>query len=60
MAQVVPQGDGFGQIFIEKHRPGDGPGNLGYFQRMGQPRTVFIAQRIEKDLGFVLQPPECI
>ena len=31
MSQVVGQGDGFGQILIEAHLPGDGPADLGDF-----------------------------
>jgi hypothetical protein len=55
---VMPQGYGFGQVLIEPQRFSDGTGNLRNLQCMGQPRSVVIAIRREKHLGFVLEPPE--
>ena len=52
--QVVRQRDGFGQILVQPQRAGDGAGDLGYLQRMGQPGAVMVALRRQKHLCFVL------
>ena len=58
VAQVVGQGHRLGQVLVEAQGPGDGPGDLGHLQRMGQPGAVEVPLRREKDLGLLLQPPE--
>ena len=58
MPQIMAQGDGLGQILIETQCPGNGAGNLGDLQSMGQPGAVMIPFRREKDLRFLLQPPK--
>ena len=60
VAQIVPQGDRFGQILVQKHGPGDVARHLGNFQGMRQPCAVDIPQRVQEDLGFVFQPSKCI
>ena len=59
VAEIVGQGDRFRQIFIEGKGPGDGPANGGNFNRMGQPRSQVIAGAVQKNLGFVFEPPKC-
>ena len=58
MPQVMTQGDGLRQILIETQSPGNGPGNLGHLQRVGQPGAVVVPLGGQKHLGLVLQPPE--
>ena len=43
--QVVSQGDGLGQVFVEPQAPGDGAGDLGDLQRVGQTGAVVVALR---------------
>ena len=52
------QGHRLGQVLVEAQGPGDGPGDLGHFQRVGQPGAVEVPFRREKDLGLLFQPPE--
>ena len=46
VAQIMAQGNRFGQIFIEPQGPGDGPGNAGDLQRMGHPGAVVVPLRL--------------
>ena len=55
MAEVVGQRQRFRQVLVEAKLPGQRPGNLGHFQRMGQPGAVMIALMEHKNLGFVLE-----
>ena len=56
--QVVPQGDGLGQVLVEPERPRDRAGDAGHLQRVRQPGAVVVALRGDEDLGLVLEPPE--
>ena len=56
--QVVPQGDGFGEIFVQAERTGQRARDLGDLQRMGQPGTVVIPLRGEKHLRLEFQAAE--
>ena len=58
MSQIMPQGNGLRQILIHPKGSGYGPGNLGDFQRMCQPRPVMIPGRRQKNLSFMLHPPK--
>ena len=58
MPQVMAQGDGLGQVLVQAQGPGNGAGNLGHLQRVGQSGAVMVPFRREKDLGFLLQPPK--
>ena len=58
MPQIVPQGDGLGEVLVEAQRPAQGAGDLANLQRVGQPGAVVVALRGKKDLRFVGQPPE--
>ena len=58
VAQVVPESDGLGQVFVEaqgaRHRPGD----LRDLEGVRQPGAVVVTLRREEDLRLVLEPPE--
>jgi len=56
--EVVAKGDRFHQVFIEKEGLANGPGDLGYLDRMRQSRSVMVIRRKKKDLRLMLQPPE--
>ena len=56
MTQIVAESSCLGQIFIQTQIPGNGPGNPGYLQRMGQAGTIVIPLRLEKDLRLALKP----
>ena len=58
VAQIVAQGDGLGQVLVQRQPPGDGPGNAADLQGVGHPGTVVVPLRLEEHLGLVLQPPE--
>ncbi len=60
MAEIVAQGYGLGQRLVESECAGDGPGDLGHFEDMGQPGPVMIAGRGQKDLRLVFQPAKCL
>ena len=56
--QIVPQGDGLGQVLVEAQAPGNGAGDLRHLQGVGEPGAVVVALGGEEDLGLVLEPPE--
>jgi hypothetical protein len=58
VAEVVGQGDRFGQVLVEPQGPRDRPGDLGNFQRMGQPGPEVVLDRRDKDLGLMFQAAE--
>ena len=58
VAEVVGQRDGFGQIFVQPQRAGDGAGKLRYLQRMREPGAEQVALVVQEHLRFVDQPPE--
>ena len=58
MAQIVRQGDGFGQVFVQTQGAGDGAGDLRHFQRMRQAGAEMVFFGIDKDLRFVFQAAE--
>ena len=58
VAEVVGKGQRLGQILVEAKDARDRAGDLGDFERMGEPRPVVIALVIDEDLGLVFQPPE--
>ena len=58
VSQVMRQGDGFDQVFVEFEGAGDGTAQLRHFQRMRQPCAKQIAFVVQKNLGFVDQAPE--
>jgi len=58
VAQVVGHGDGLDQILVKHQRAGDGAGDLGDLQGVGEPRTVMVALIVDEHLRLVLQTPE--
>ena len=59
MSQVMGQADRFRQIFITGQGSGKCAAYLSHFDGVGQAVTVMIAFVVNKDLGLVLEPPEC-
>ena len=58
MPQIMPQGDCFGQVFVQAQRPGDCSRYLGNLKRMRQAGAVMITFRRQKNLRFEFKPPE--
>ncbi len=58
VAEVMRQGEPFGQVFLQPQPAGDGAGDLRHFQRMGQARAEEITFVVEKDLRLVLKRAE--
>ena len=56
VAKIVPESDGFRQIFVQAEGTGQGPCNLGNLKRMGKPGPVMIPFRGKKNLRFEFQP----
>ena len=55
VAQVMGQGDGLDQIFIQPQGACDGAAELRHLQRMREPGAKQIALMVQKNLGFVNQ-----
>ena len=55
VAQIMPEGDGFRQVFVQPERPRYCAADLGYFQDMGEPRPIVVTFRADKDLCFRAQ-----
>ena len=58
MAEIVRQGQRFGEILVETKDAGDGARDLRHFEAVGEARPVVIALVIDENLGLVLQTPE--
>ena len=58
IAKVMAEADGFGEVFIQVQRAGDGAGDLGDFQCMGQAGPVMVAQWCNENLSLMFQPAE--
>lgn len=58
MAQVMSQGDRFGQVLVKPQGPGNGPGNLRHLQGVGQPRPIVVPEGSQEHLGLMLQTAE--
>ncbi len=54
VAQVVGQGNGLGKVLVKPQGPGNGAGNLGDLQGVGEPGAVVVSLGREENLGFVL------
>ena len=58
MAEIVRQRQRLGQVLVEAERAGERAGDLGDFQRMGQPGAVVVALVKDEHLRLVRQPAE--
>ena len=58
VADVVPEGDGFDEVLVQPEGATDRAGDLGHFERVGEASTVMVTERVDKDLGLVLQAAE--
>lgn len=58
MAQIVRQGDGFDQIFIEPQISCYRTSDLRHFQAVRKARAEQVSFMIDEYLGFILQSPE--
>jgi hypothetical protein len=58
VAQVVGQGNGLGQIFIDPQPTGDGPADLRDLQGVRQAGSVVVVDLADEDLGLAHQPAE--
>jgi hypothetical protein len=59
MSNVVAQGDGFGEVFIQSERPTDGARDLAHFEGMGEASSEVVAGGGNENLSLVFKPPEC-
>ena len=50
VADVVGQGDGFGQVFVQPQPAGDGAGDLRDFERVREPGAVVVVDAGDEDL----------
>lgn len=55
MPEVVSEGDGLGEIFVEAEGAGDGAANGGDFDGVGEPGAKMIPCAVEEDLGFIFE-----
>ena len=53
VSQVVAQGDGLGELFVQAQRPGQGTRYLAHLQGVGHARAVVIPARSQEHLGLV-------
>ena len=60
VADIVAEGGGLRQVFVQVEGAGDGAGDLGDLQRVGEPGDVVIAGGGDEDLGLVLEAAECL
>src|SRR5919198_625443 len=59
VAQVVPEGDGLGEVLVEAQGPRRRSSDLGDLQGVGQADPVVIALGGYEHLCLVLQAAEC-
>ena len=58
MAEVVRQRQRLGEVLVEAERAGERAGDLGDFQRVGEPGAVMVALVVDEDLRLVGEAPE--
>ena len=49
---VVGEGNGFGQVFVQAQSASDGAGQLSDFERMSEPRSVVVVDGGDEHLGL--------
>jgi hypothetical protein len=55
MADIVPEGEGFGEFFVEMQRRSHGAGDLGDFDGVGEPIPKMVRDAGRKDLGLIFK-----
>ena len=60
VSEVVAEGDGFGEVFVEVQGARDGAGNLADFEGVGQAGNIVVAEGRDEYLGLVLEAAECL
>lgn len=55
MAEVMGEGDGFGEVFVELERAGDVPRNGGNLHGVREARAEVITGAVEENLGFIFE-----
>ena len=58
MAEVVGEGDGFGEVFVEIEGAGDVAGDASDFDGVGEAGAEMIAGAIEENLGLIFEAAE--
>ncbi len=58
VAEVVGEGDGFAEVFVEAEGAGDVAGDGGDFDGVGEAGAEVVAGAVEEDLGFVFEAAE--
>jgi len=58
MAEVMAEGDRFGELFVDAQRPRHGPRKLRDLERVGDAGAVVVARLGQKDLALVLEAAE--
>ena len=55
MSEIVSEGNGLGEVFVQVQGAGDGPGDLGDLEGVGEPGDVVVSERGDEDLRLVLE-----
>ncbi len=58
VAGVVPEPDRLDEVLVQPQRPRDDARDRGRLERVGHPRAVVVALRVDEDLCLPLQAPE--
>lgn len=58
VADVMPKGDGFGEVLVEAEGAADGAGDLADFEGVGEAGAVMVAGGGDEDLGLVFEASE--
>jgi hypothetical protein len=58
VAEIVAERQRLREVLVEAERAGERAGDLGHFQRVGQPRAVMVALVEHEDLRLVLEAAE--
>jgi len=58
MADVVGEGEGFGEVLIETESAGDGASDLGNFESVGKAAAEMVGEPDGEYLGFFLEAAE--
>ena len=58
VAHVVAEPDRLDEVFVQAQRPRDAARDPGRLERVGHPRAVVVARRIDEDLCLALQAPK--